>query len=201
MIKEDDETIIVTDSQDPQKYRIAQDVTGNSKNIRIMTEKDYSSYQAKKFGSAVGRSFARYILLYPFIRAFIDEHPVWRKWVLFSICLGFGYLGIHRFILGKTKSGIIQLVTFGGCSVWYLIDCVRLMIGVFPDSDNISFKDKIKQYKEIQKEFLIKTRKRAEETGDWSEYKTIKRKKFVSVLIFIAIVSFILFRLFQANFG
>jgi hypothetical protein len=50
------------------------------------------------------------------------------------------------------------------------------MIGVFPDSDNISFKDKIKQYKEIQKEFLIKTRKRAEETGDWSDTKQLNEK-------------------------
>lgn len=198
MAKEkEDETIIVTDSIDQQKYRIAQEATGNSKNIRIMTEQEYSSYQAKKIGGDIGRSIAHYILLYPFMRAFVDKHPVWRKWVMFSICLGFGYLGIHRFILGKTKSGIIQLVTIGGLSVWYLIDCFRLMIGMFPDSDNVSFRDKIIQYKKIQKEVVKTARERAEKTGDWFEYKAIKRKRIISVLIFTAIVAFILIRIFK----
>ena len=66
MAKEkEDETIIVIDSIDQQKYRIAQKATGNSKNIRIMTEQEYSSYQAKKIGGDIGHSIAHFILLYP----------------------------------------------------------------------------------------------------------------------------------------
>ena len=40
-----------------------------------------------------------------------------------------GGLGIHRFYLGYTTIGIIQLLTLGGCGVWALIDLVRIAIG------------------------------------------------------------------------
>jgi TM2 domain-containing membrane protein YozV len=40
-----------------------------------------------------------------------------------------GGIGIHRFYLGYTTIGIIQLLTFGGCGVWALIDLVRIIIG------------------------------------------------------------------------
>ena len=37
-----------------------------------------------------------------------------------------GGLGIHRFYLGYTWQGIVQLLTFGGCGVWALIDLIRI---------------------------------------------------------------------------
>ena len=40
-----------------------------------------------------------------------------------------GYLGIHRFYLGYTVIGIIQLVTGGGFGIWYLIDFIRILCG------------------------------------------------------------------------
>lgn len=40
-----------------------------------------------------------------------------------------GALGIHRFYLGYTAIGIIQLLTLGGCGVWALIDLIRIAIG------------------------------------------------------------------------
>ncbi len=40
-----------------------------------------------------------------------------------------GGLGIHRFYLGYTTIGIIQLLTLGGCGIWALIDLIRIVIG------------------------------------------------------------------------
>lgn len=40
-----------------------------------------------------------------------------------------GGLGIHRFYLGYTWQGVVQLLTLGGCGVWALIDLIRICTG------------------------------------------------------------------------
>lgn len=40
-----------------------------------------------------------------------------------------GGLGIHRFYLGYTGIGIIQLLTAGGCGIWAFIDFIRIITG------------------------------------------------------------------------
>lgn len=40
-----------------------------------------------------------------------------------------GGLGIHRFYLGYTWQGVVQLLTLGGCGVWALIDLIRIITG------------------------------------------------------------------------
>jgi len=48
-----------------------------------------------------------------------------------AIVLAFflGVLGIHRFYLGYTWQGVVQLLTAGGFGIWFLIDLVRIIIG------------------------------------------------------------------------
>lgn len=40
-----------------------------------------------------------------------------------------GGLGIHRFYLGYTWQGIVQILTGGGCGIWWLIDLIRIITG------------------------------------------------------------------------
>lgn len=40
-----------------------------------------------------------------------------------------GGLGIHRFYLGYTWQGVVQLLTGGGCGIWALIDIIRIATG------------------------------------------------------------------------
>lgn len=45
------------------------------------------------------------------------------------ICFFVGALGIHRFYLGYTWQGIVQLLTLGACGIWSLIDFIRIITG------------------------------------------------------------------------
>jgi len=50
-------------------------------------------------------------------------------WGLAAVCWLVGCLGIHRFMIGDTKNGILMLLTFGGCGIWALIDLISILSG------------------------------------------------------------------------
>lgn len=49
--------------------------------------------------------------------------------VALILCIFLGGLGIHRFYLGYTWQGVVQLLTGGGCGIWALIDLIRIITG------------------------------------------------------------------------
>jgi len=53
------------------------------------------------------------------------------------LCFFLGSLGIHRFYLGKTGTGILMLLTLGGLGIWTLIDFVRIVTGSLKDADEL----------------------------------------------------------------
>ena len=55
--------------------------------------------------------------------------------VALLLCLVIGGLGIHRFYLGYTWQGVVQLLTAGGCGIWALIDLIRIITGDLQPKD------------------------------------------------------------------
>ena len=58
------------------------------------------------------------------------------QWVV-TLLLAFllGVIGAHRFYVGKTGTGILMLLTFGGLGIWLLIDLILIVTGQFTNKD------------------------------------------------------------------
>ena len=63
----------------------------------------------------------------------------WLTTLLLSIFLG--SLGVNRFYVGKIGTGILQLITVGGCGIWTLIDIIMIVTGNFKDKDGNEIKN------------------------------------------------------------
>lgn len=50
-------------------------------------------------------------------------------------CVFLGYLGAHRFYVGKFWTGLLQLFTGGAFGVWVIIDFILLLMGRFKDGE------------------------------------------------------------------
>jgi len=51
------------------------------------------------------------------------------------LCFFFGIIGVHRFYVGKTGSGIAQIFTLGGLGIWTLVDFIMIVVGTFKDHE------------------------------------------------------------------
>ena len=55
--------------------------------------------------------------------------------VALVLCFFFGFFGVHRFYSGHIGIGVAQLLTFGGCYIWTLVDFIMIIAGEYKDSD------------------------------------------------------------------
>jgi TM2 domain-containing membrane protein YozV len=51
------------------------------------------------------------------------------------LCAFLGGLGVHRFYLGYTTIGIVQIITCGGCGIWTIVDFIMILTGNLKDSE------------------------------------------------------------------
>ena len=51
------------------------------------------------------------------------------------LCILLGNFGVHRFYAGKIGTGILMLLTCGGCGIWTIVDLIMLIMGNFTDKD------------------------------------------------------------------
>lgn len=69
------------------------------------------------------------------------SNPPKSKLVAALLCFFLGGLGVHRFYLGYTTLGIVQLLTCGGCGIWALIDFIQILLGNLKDSEGQDLAD------------------------------------------------------------
>jgi TM2 domain-containing membrane protein YozV len=62
----------------------------------------------------------------------------WTLTLVMSIL--FGGLGVDRFIMGHVGLGILKLITFGGCGIWWLVDLI--LIATKHEFKNVEWKSK-----------------------------------------------------------
>lgn len=65
----------------------------------------------------------------------INQEVESKEWlIVLLLCFFLGYFGVHRFYVGKTGTGVAQLLTCGGCGIWALIDFIMILVGSFTDA-------------------------------------------------------------------
>lgn len=70
----------------------------------------------------------------PLDKALADASPKSRM-AAALLCFFFGWLGVHRFYVGKAGTGVLMLLTLGGLGLWALIDFIIICCGGFRDRE------------------------------------------------------------------
>jgi TM2 domain-containing membrane protein YozV len=53
--------------------------------------------------------------------------------VVFYLSIFLGWFGIDRFYVKKTSSGVLKLLTAGGCGIWWIVDLIFILTDQFTD--------------------------------------------------------------------
>ena len=55
--------------------------------------------------------------------------------VALILCFFAGFLGAHRFYVGKVGTAVLMVVTIGGLGIWSAIDLILVAVGAFADKE------------------------------------------------------------------
>ena len=70
------------------------------------------------------------------------ENRSQKSWVAaLLLCIFLGYLGVHRFYVGKVGTGILWLLTCGFFGVGQIVDLIIILCGGFTDSEGLKLKN------------------------------------------------------------
>lgn len=67
--------------------------------------------------------------------------PYEDRWLIALIlCILVGSLGVHRFYTGNIVTGVLMLITLGGCGVWTIIDLIMIAANTYRDGNGNTLK-------------------------------------------------------------
>ncbi|MCU0470132.1 MAG: TM2 domain-containing protein [Arcicella sp.] len=103
------------------------------KGYKVASKEEFLALTPSKIKESTGKSltFKEKLVLKATQKQIKKNAPVeGDKSHVAAILLSFflGGLGIHRFYLGYTWQGVVQLLTLGGLGLWALIDIIRIII-------------------------------------------------------------------------
>ena len=76
-----------------------------------------------------------------------DRNISSKNWLLtLVLCVIFGAVGIHRFYVGKTGTGLLMILTCGGFGIWVLIDLILIVTNAFTDSNGFKLNKNLYRY-------------------------------------------------------
>lgn len=64
-----------------------------------------------------------------------------KNWLATALLCYMCPMGLHRFYTGYKGIGCLQLLTVGGCLIWWLIDLFAISLGKFEDVDGNELED------------------------------------------------------------
>ena len=53
------------------------------------------------------------------------------------LCFFLGWIGAHRFYVGKMGTGLLMVLTLGGFGIWSLVDLILIVCGAFTDAGGL----------------------------------------------------------------